>query len=195
MQIFSLFEWLVDPCIAFVRRNCREVVTTADINLPVSLMNLFSSQLDSFRPTAANEPLVHSRPINPLRFTILMSTLMHCLSTSGPPPPPPPPTPSPAFVCPCTIRFMELPQRQHSQNPPSLLTCSVASRYFLPHMTTKFMRRDGQLTQKQSSSAVRHSILFSTLGTWHQQVTLFSHRLYDLPSVTVSAPMHAGGPY
>ena len=62
LQIFALFEWLVDPCIAFVRRNCREVVTTADINLPVSLMNLFSSQLDSFRPNAADEPQVCSVP-------------------------------------------------------------------------------------------------------------------------------------
>ncbi len=58
MQIHTLFEWLVDPCIAFIRRNCREVVTTADINLPVSLMNLFSSLLDSFKPNAAGEPPV-----------------------------------------------------------------------------------------------------------------------------------------
>ena len=58
MQIHMLFEWLVDPCIAFVRRNCREVVATADINLPVSLMNLFSSLLDSFKPNTAGEPPV-----------------------------------------------------------------------------------------------------------------------------------------
>ena len=53
----------MDPCIAFVRRNCREVVTTADINLPVSLMNLFSSLLDGFRPNAAGEPPVG--PVTP----------------------------------------------------------------------------------------------------------------------------------
>ena len=63
LQIHTLFEWLVDPCIAFVRRNCREVVTTADINLPVSLMNLFSSLLDCFKPNAAEEPPVRAPAI------------------------------------------------------------------------------------------------------------------------------------
>lgn len=58
MQIRALFDWLVDPCIAFVRRNCKEVVPTADVNLPVSLMNLFSSLLDGFRPDAAGQPPV-----------------------------------------------------------------------------------------------------------------------------------------
>ncbi len=63
LQIHTLFEWLVDPCIAFVRRNCRELVTTADINLPVSLMNLFSSLLDCFKPNAAGEPPVRAPAI------------------------------------------------------------------------------------------------------------------------------------
>ncbi len=63
IQIHTLFEWLVDPCIAFVRRNCRELVTTSDINLPVSLMNLFSSLLDRFKPNAAGEPPVSALAI------------------------------------------------------------------------------------------------------------------------------------
>ena len=62
-QVHILFEWLVDPCIAFVRRNCRELVTTADINLPVSLMSLFSSLLDCFKPNAAGEPPVRALAI------------------------------------------------------------------------------------------------------------------------------------
>ena len=45
----ALFEWLVDPCIAFIRRNCKEVVATADVNLPCSLMRLLSSQLDDLK--------------------------------------------------------------------------------------------------------------------------------------------------
>lgn len=44
-----LFEWLVDPCMAFVRKNCRELVPTSDINLPVSLLNTFESLMDEFR--------------------------------------------------------------------------------------------------------------------------------------------------
>lgn len=70
--MFALFEWLVDPCIAFVRRNCREVVTTADINLPVSLMNLFSSLLDSFRPNAAGDPPVCSHSPCPAKAAGLL---------------------------------------------------------------------------------------------------------------------------
>lgn len=57
-QVHALFEWLVDPCIAFVRRNCKEVVPTADVNLPVSLMNLLSSLLGGFRPDASGQPPV-----------------------------------------------------------------------------------------------------------------------------------------
>ncbi|KAL0050690.1 hypothetical protein WJX82_005287 [Trebouxia sp. C0006] len=69
-HVHILFEWLVDPCIAFVRRNCRELVTTADINLPVSLMSLFSSLLDCFKPNAAGEP-----PVLPAEPTKLLEGL------------------------------------------------------------------------------------------------------------------------
>jgi len=72
-QIHTLFEWLVDPCIAFERRNCRELVTTADINLPVSLMNLFSSLLDRFKPNAAGEP-----PVRPPAITHCFVACVHC---------------------------------------------------------------------------------------------------------------------
>ena len=41
----SLFDWLVEPCFRFVRKNCKEIVPTSDINLPQSLMNLLSSLL------------------------------------------------------------------------------------------------------------------------------------------------------
>ena len=46
--INSLFEWLVDPCLRFVRKNCKEIVPTADINLPQSLMNMMWSYFDEF---------------------------------------------------------------------------------------------------------------------------------------------------
>ena len=39
----ALFDWMVDPCIRFVRRNCKEVCGTADINLVQSTMRLISS--------------------------------------------------------------------------------------------------------------------------------------------------------
>lgn len=75
LQIHTLFEWLVDPCIAFVRRNCRELVTTADINLPVSLMNLFSSLLDCFKPNAAGEPPVRTPAITHCIDAILIASV------------------------------------------------------------------------------------------------------------------------
>jgi hypothetical protein len=48
-RIQQLFVWLVDPAVCFVRKNCRELAPTSDINLVVSLMNLFWSLLDPFR--------------------------------------------------------------------------------------------------------------------------------------------------
>jgi len=42
----ALFEWLVDPCQRFVRKYCKELVPTSDINLPQSLMRLVQAQLD-----------------------------------------------------------------------------------------------------------------------------------------------------
>jgi hypothetical protein len=49
-KLAALFGWLVDPCMGFVRRNCREYVRTSDINLPVSLMHLLGALLlDEFK--------------------------------------------------------------------------------------------------------------------------------------------------
>eukprot|EP00955_Chlamydomonas_euryale_P067157 359765-Chlamydomonas_euryale.AAC.1 len=44
-RVNALFGWLVDPCVAFLRRNCRELAPTADIGLVVSLMQLSESLL------------------------------------------------------------------------------------------------------------------------------------------------------
>lgn len=81
MQIHALFEWLVDPCIAFVRRNCKEVVATADVNLPVSLMNLFSSLLDDFQPGASGEPPVRCFSLEACLDQLqCMFTVISCLA-------------------------------------------------------------------------------------------------------------------
>ncbi|KAF6265404.1 dynein heavy chain 6 [Scenedesmus sp. NREL 46B-D3] len=57
-RLHLLFEWLVDPCVAFVRKHCKELLPTADINLPVSLMNLLWSQLDEWRAADKNKTTV-----------------------------------------------------------------------------------------------------------------------------------------
>ncbi|KIY96797.1 Dynein beta chain, ciliary [Monoraphidium neglectum] len=48
-RVRALAEWLVDPCIAFLRRNCSELVPTSDIGLVASLLQLLHAQLDAFR--------------------------------------------------------------------------------------------------------------------------------------------------
>ncbi|KAK3261161.1 hypothetical protein CYMTET_29916, partial [Cymbomonas tetramitiformis] len=47
--IEKMFEWLVDPCVKFIRRNCKELIPTSDVNLPYGLMNLFDSLVDALK--------------------------------------------------------------------------------------------------------------------------------------------------
>ncbi|KAI8825240.1 dynein heavy chain and region D6 of dynein motor-domain-containing protein [Fimicolochytrium jonesii] len=44
----SLFDWMVPPCLEFVRKECKEFVSVSYINLAVTLMNLISCQIDEF---------------------------------------------------------------------------------------------------------------------------------------------------
>ncbi len=55
-RLDALFTWLVDPCLAFIRKNCKETVPTSDINLPVSLMSIVWSLYDEFRDAKAAVP-------------------------------------------------------------------------------------------------------------------------------------------
>ena len=48
-RLEELFTWLVKPCMTFVRKNCKELIPTSDINLPFALMNIFDSMIDEFR--------------------------------------------------------------------------------------------------------------------------------------------------
>ena len=54
-RLEELFAWLVEPCLRFVRKNCKELVPTSDVNLPVSLMNIFESMIDEFRVSEEEE--------------------------------------------------------------------------------------------------------------------------------------------
>ncbi|KAF4087720.1 hypothetical protein AMELA_G00073630 [Ameiurus melas] len=44
--IVDLFDWLVEPCLDFIARNCRFLVQTSPIHLTYSLMRLYSCLLD-----------------------------------------------------------------------------------------------------------------------------------------------------
>lgn len=44
-QIINLFDWLVDPCLCWVRRECHELSPTVDANLVMSLLNILEAIL------------------------------------------------------------------------------------------------------------------------------------------------------
>ncbi|KAJ3194173.1 Dynein heavy chain 3, axonemal [Irineochytrium annulatum] len=46
--IENLFDWIVPPCLHFTSVECREIVSTSDINMAVELMSLLSCLLDEF---------------------------------------------------------------------------------------------------------------------------------------------------
>lgn len=44
--INDLFEWMVDPCLEFLRFNCKFQLSTSPIHLTFSLMRLYTSLMD-----------------------------------------------------------------------------------------------------------------------------------------------------
>ena len=48
-MIRDLFDWLVDPCLDFVRHECQLFVNTSDIHLTVSLMRLYSCLMEEIK--------------------------------------------------------------------------------------------------------------------------------------------------
>ena len=42
----NLFEWFVDPCLTFIRKQCKEVLATTDMQMARSLMYMFEMHLD-----------------------------------------------------------------------------------------------------------------------------------------------------
>lgn len=51
--VLALFEWLVPPCLQFVRQECIELSATSDSNLVNSLMNLIQSMANNFKQSSA----------------------------------------------------------------------------------------------------------------------------------------------
>ncbi|CAN0493371.1 unnamed protein product, partial [Hapterophycus canaliculatus] len=45
LLVRELFAWLVEPCLAFLRREVSEMVPTVDTNLVQSLINIMECQL------------------------------------------------------------------------------------------------------------------------------------------------------
>ena len=55
----DLFEWLVQPCLDFIRHECKMLITTSPIHLVFSLMRLFNCLLDEVRSSGeeGQEPM------------------------------------------------------------------------------------------------------------------------------------------
>ncbi|XP_064606960.1 dynein axonemal heavy chain 12-like isoform X2 [Liolophura sinensis] len=67
--IEAMFEWLLDPCMTFVRKNCREYVSAGQANCVKSLMNLF----DMLMHEAINkEDAAHNKHIRTYIQTSIM---------------------------------------------------------------------------------------------------------------------------
>lgn len=50
--IADLFEWLVDPCLNFIKTNCRQLVPMSDLHCVKQLITVFDSLLDEIREWA-----------------------------------------------------------------------------------------------------------------------------------------------
>ncbi|EFJ31602.1 hypothetical protein SELMODRAFT_86461 [Selaginella moellendorffii] len=63
----AMLDWLVEPCLQFVKKHCKEIVAASPINLAASLMNMYESFLDEFKqvPNAprASTIAVHILPL------------------------------------------------------------------------------------------------------------------------------------
>ena len=53
--IKDLFGWLVQPCLDFVRHECKFFVSTSSNHLAFSLMRLYSGLMDEIRASGAND--------------------------------------------------------------------------------------------------------------------------------------------
>lgn len=53
--IRDLFGWLLQPCLDFIRHECKFFVYTSSNHLAFSLMRLFSSLMDEIRASGKND--------------------------------------------------------------------------------------------------------------------------------------------
>ena len=47
----DLFDWLIDPCLAFIHKKCKVFLPTSDMHLVQSLMRLYTCLMDEINDT------------------------------------------------------------------------------------------------------------------------------------------------
>ena len=71
-HIRQLFEWVLPPCLRFVRKNVKEIQPSLDTNLAQACMRLFYSLLREYRPSGSEEA-----PVPPKGKLALLHSLAH----------------------------------------------------------------------------------------------------------------------
>ncbi|RKO94242.1 dynein heavy chain and region D6 of dynein motor-domain-containing protein [Blyttiomyces helicus] len=81
--ILIMFDWLVNPCLAFVRRECAELSETNDSNLLVSLMNIYESMLHDFMHDGDKSSEIGARCIEGLFIFSLVWSVGASINEAG----------------------------------------------------------------------------------------------------------------
>ena len=76
-HIRQLFESVLPPCLRFVRKTVKEIQPSLDTNLAQSCMRLFSSLLDEFRPSGAEEAPVPPKGMLNITCTCSQPVILH----------------------------------------------------------------------------------------------------------------------
>ena len=61
--IRDLFDWLIQPCLDFVRLECKLFITTSPLHLVFSLLNLYTCILDDFITAMEGDPIAQKQVI------------------------------------------------------------------------------------------------------------------------------------
>lgn len=61
-MINDLFEWLVDPCLEYIRHNCKLFVNASEMHLVQSMMRLYTCLQDEIRTTLEHTPAEGDEP-------------------------------------------------------------------------------------------------------------------------------------
>ncbi|XP_075900184.1 dynein axonemal heavy chain 3 [Nelusetta ayraudi] len=77
--IIELFDWLVQPCLIFVERECRFTVPTSPIHLAKSLMNLYSCLLDEIAASGGKGKSMASKQITMWLQGLFLFAVVWCL--------------------------------------------------------------------------------------------------------------------